>query len=108
MVRFESVSMRYRAGSAHDVLHDVNLDLADGSFRWLLGEPGVGKTTARLINMSLRWGRQYFQGLLWGPLKLPTNLPQNAWDTIGTKTERADTYSAWRQHERRARGANVS
>jgi cell division transport system ATP-binding protein len=38
-----------------DVLRDINFDLADGSFRWLLGRSGSGKTTLlRLMNMSLR------------------------------------------------------
>ena len=38
-----------------DVLRDVNFDLAEGSFRWLLGASGSGKTTLlRLMNMSLR------------------------------------------------------
>jgi cell division transport system ATP-binding protein len=59
MVRFESVSMSYRESGALgpplDVLRDVNLDLAEGSFRWLLGASGAGKTTLlRLMNMSLR------------------------------------------------------
>jgi cell division transport system ATP-binding protein len=59
MVRFESVSMSYResggVGTPLDVLRDVNFDLAEGSFRWLLGASGAGKTTLlRLMNMSLR------------------------------------------------------
>jgi len=64
MVRFESVSLSYRGaqgaqtsaqGPATEVLRDVNLDLAEGSFRWLLGASGSGKTTLlRLMNMSLR------------------------------------------------------
>src|ERR1019366_3842263 len=59
MVRFESVSLSYRGGGARgvalDVLRDVNFDLAEGSFRWLLGASGSGKTTLlRLMNMSLR------------------------------------------------------
>jgi cell division transport system ATP-binding protein len=58
MVRFDSVSMSYRDGGASntplDVLHDVNFELAEGSFRWLLGASGAGKTTLlRLMNMSL-------------------------------------------------------
>jgi cell division transport system ATP-binding protein len=37
-----------------DVFHDVDLDLAEGSFRWLLGASGSGKTSLlRLMNMSL-------------------------------------------------------
>ncbi len=59
MVRFESVSLSYRGGgtrsAALEVLRDVNFDLAEGSFRWLLGASGSGKTTLlRLMNMSLR------------------------------------------------------
>jgi cell division transport system ATP-binding protein len=59
MVRFESVSLSYRGGgaqgSALEVLRDVSFDLAEGSFRWLLGASGSGKTTLlRLMNMSLR------------------------------------------------------
>jgi len=59
MVRFESVSLSYRGSGARsaalDVFRDVNFDLADGSFRWLLGASGSGKTTLlRLMNMSLR------------------------------------------------------
>jgi cell division transport system ATP-binding protein len=59
MVRFESVSLSYRGGGVRsaplDVFHDVNFDLAEGSFRWLLGASGSGKTTLlRLMNMSLR------------------------------------------------------
>ena len=59
MVRFESVSLSYRGAGVRsaslDVFHDVNFDLAEGSFRWLLGASGSGKTTLlRLMNMSLR------------------------------------------------------
>src|SRR6202165_1040343 len=63
MVRFESVSLSYHANAARegaqngalDVLRDVNFDLTDGSFRWLLGASGSGKTTLlRLMNLSLR------------------------------------------------------
>ena len=59
MVRFDSVSLSYRGSNTRsasvDVLHDVNFDLGDGSFRWLLGPSGSGKTTLlRLMNMSLR------------------------------------------------------
>jgi len=59
MVRFESVSLSYRGGVARtaalEVLRDINVNLADGSFRWLLGAAGSGKTTLlRLMNMSLR------------------------------------------------------
>lgn len=59
MVRFESVSLSYRAsslrGASLDVLREVSFDLPEGSFRWLLGASGAGKTTLlRLMNLSLR------------------------------------------------------
>jgi cell division transport system ATP-binding protein len=59
VVRFGSVSLSYRGagarGAASDVFHDVSFDLAEGSFRWLLGASGSGKTTLlRIMNMSLR------------------------------------------------------
>jgi cell division transport system ATP-binding protein len=59
MVRFESVSLSYRGGGAQgsglDALRDVNFELGEGSFRWLLGPSGAGKTTLlRLMNLSLR------------------------------------------------------
>ncbi len=57
MIRFESVSYRgSNAGSgAPDLLHDVNIDLAEGSFRWLVGASGAGKTTLlKLMGLSLR------------------------------------------------------
>ena len=62
MVRFESVSLSYHAAGARDgaldVLRDINFDLADGSFRWLLGASGSGKTSLlRLMNLSLRPSR---------------------------------------------------
>src|SRR5450755_772493 len=59
MVRFESVSLSYRGSesrsTSRNVLRDVNFDIAEGSFRWLLGPAGSGKTTLlRLMNMSVR------------------------------------------------------
>jgi len=52
MVRFESVSLSYHSGL--EILRDINFDLAEGSFRWLLGASGSGKTTLlRLMNLSL-------------------------------------------------------
>jgi cell division transport system ATP-binding protein len=59
MVRFESVSLSYRGGGAQgtglDALRDINFELGEGSFRWLLGPSGAGKTTLlRLMNLSLR------------------------------------------------------
>ena len=59
MVRFDSVSLSYRPPSARsaapEVFSDVNFNLPEGSFRWLLGASGAGKTTLlRLMNLSLR------------------------------------------------------
>ncbi len=52
MVRFESVSLSFHSGL--EVLRDVNFDLPEGSFRWLLGASGAGKTTLlRLSNLAL-------------------------------------------------------
>src|ERR1035438_3079078 len=76
MVRFESVSLSYRGSGVRsaslDVLRDVNFDLAEGSFRWLLGASGAGKTTLlRLMNLSLRptRGEVIVLGALSGSLK---------------------------------------
>jgi len=59
MVRFESVSVEYRRDSAQeasrDVLRNVSFNVSTGSFWWILGGAGTGKTTIlRLINMSRR------------------------------------------------------
>jgi cell division transport system ATP-binding protein len=59
IVRFDSVSLSYSAGGGHgtpvEVLRGVNFSIWEGSFRWLTGSSGAGKTTVlRLINMSLR------------------------------------------------------
>ncbi|HUK59306.1 MAG TPA: cell division ATP-binding protein FtsE [Stellaceae bacterium] len=43
MVRFENVGMRYGAGP--EVLRDITLRLAPGSFHYLTGPSGAGKTT---------------------------------------------------------------
>ena len=53
MVRFENVGMRY--GTGPEVLHDVSLDLASGSFHFLTGPSGAGKTTLlRLMYLADR------------------------------------------------------
>lgn len=59
MVRFESVYARYpRQGvlsGGPEVLRDVSFELGRGTFCWLLGETGAGKTSVlRLIGLSLR------------------------------------------------------
>ena len=58
MVRFESVGLRYgRAGgreAAPEVLRDISFSLPDGSFRWLLGPSGAGKTSLlRLMYLAV-------------------------------------------------------
>jgi cell division transport system ATP-binding protein len=58
MVRFEDVGLRYgRAGqgATHEVLQNLNFSLPDGSFRWLLGASGAGKTSLlRLMYLAVR------------------------------------------------------
>ncbi|HWI29211.1 MAG TPA: cell division ATP-binding protein FtsE [Stellaceae bacterium] len=43
MVRFENVGMRYGAGP--EVLRDISMELAAGSFHFLTGPSGAGKTS---------------------------------------------------------------
>lgn len=43
MIRFENVGMRYGAGP--EVLRDINIELAAGSFHFLTGPSGAGKTS---------------------------------------------------------------
>ena len=43
MVRFENVGMRY--GSGPEVLRDVSFELTSGSFTFLTGLSGAGKTS---------------------------------------------------------------
>jgi cell division transport system ATP-binding protein len=43
LVRFENVGMRYSAGP--EVLRDINMRLAPGSFHFLTGPSGAGKTS---------------------------------------------------------------
>ena len=58
VVLFEDVGLRYvRAGQGADdeVLHDLNFALPEGSFRWLLGPSGAGKTSLlRLMYLAVR------------------------------------------------------
>ena len=42
-VRFENVGMRY--GRGREVLKDLSFELASGSFHFLTGESGAGKTS---------------------------------------------------------------
>jgi cell division transport system ATP-binding protein len=53
VVRFENVGMRY--GTGPEVLRDVCVDLAAGSFHFLTGPSGAGKTTLlRLMYLAER------------------------------------------------------
>jgi len=53
MVRLDGVGLRYGAGPF--VLQDLNLDMAAGSFHWLLGASGAGKTSLlRLLTLAVR------------------------------------------------------
>ena len=52
-IRFERVSLRY--DSTEDVLSDLNFELKQGSFTFLTGASGAGKTTLmKLIYLALR------------------------------------------------------
>ncbi len=53
MVRFENVGLRY--GMGPEVLQDLNFAIGPGSFQFLTGPSGAGKTTLmRLLLLSLR------------------------------------------------------
>jgi cell division transport system ATP-binding protein len=61
MVRFDEVGLSYgRTGhqdgaSGAEVLHDLTFVLPDGTFRWLLGPSGAGKTSVlRLMYLAVR------------------------------------------------------
>ncbi len=53
MIRFENVGLRY--GNGQEVLRDITFDLLPGSFHFLTGPSGAGKTSLlRLLFLSLR------------------------------------------------------
>ena len=53
VVRFENIGLRY--GLGREVLKDVSLALAPGSFHFLVGESGAGKSSLlKLIYLALR------------------------------------------------------
>lgn len=58
MIVFENVALRYGLPGSEpgrDVLRDLTLTVPQGSFRWLLGPSGAGKTTLmRLLGLSLQ------------------------------------------------------
>ncbi len=56
VVRFENVGLRYRGGP--EVLRDLNFDLQAGSFHFLTGPSGAGKTSLlKLMYLGLRPNR---------------------------------------------------
>lgn len=56
MIRFQNVGMRYGVGP--EVLHDVNVALAPGSFHFLVGPSGAGKSSLlRLMYLAHRPSR---------------------------------------------------
>ncbi|ODS00617.1 cell division ATP-binding protein FtsE [Methyloceanibacter methanicus] len=56
MIRFDNVGLRY--GSGPEILHDVTFHVHPGSFHFLTGPSGAGKTSLlRLLFMSLRPSR---------------------------------------------------
>lgn len=53
MLSFENVGLRYDGGQ--EILHDVSFDIAPGSFQFLTGPSGAGKTTLmRMMIMALK------------------------------------------------------
>ncbi len=55
MIRCERMSLRYGRGDGPEVLRSLSFSVPEGSFRWLLGHSGAGKTSLlRLLNLSLR------------------------------------------------------
>lgn len=53
LVRFSNVDLRY--GSAPETLHDINFELKEGSFHFLTGSSGAGKTSLmRLLYLAQR------------------------------------------------------
>ena len=53
MVRFENVGLRY--GKGPEVLRDISFDIEPGSFRFLTGPSGAGKTSLlRLLFLALK------------------------------------------------------
>ena len=52
MIRFENVGLRY--GSGPEVLRDVNFEMESGSFHFLTGPSGAGKTSLlRLLFLAM-------------------------------------------------------
>ena len=72
MIRFENVGLRYGLGP--EVLRDVNFHLIPGSFHFLTGPSGAGKTSLlRLLFMSLRPSRGMIFLFGQNAVELPAN-----------------------------------
>jgi cell division transport system ATP-binding protein len=56
MVRLDSIGLRYdRSEQGVTILHELNFELPEGAFRWLLGPSGAGKTSLlRLLYLAVR------------------------------------------------------
>ena len=52
MIRLEHVSKEYLAGSGLPALNDVNMEIEDGEFVFIVGDSGSGKST--LIKLLLK------------------------------------------------------
>jgi cell division transport system ATP-binding protein len=67
MVRFDRVGLRYGSAGGQagpEVLHDLTFTLPDGTFRWLLGASGAGKTSVlRLMYLDIRPSRGHLNVL---------------------------------------------
>ena len=56
VARFDQVTLRY--GSGPEILHQISMDLAAGSFHFLVGPSGAGKTSLlRVVYMATRPSR---------------------------------------------------
>jgi len=56
LIRFENVGMRY--GTGPEVLRDINLKIDQGSFHFLTGQSGAGKSSfLKLIYLAARPSR---------------------------------------------------
>jgi ABC-type ATPase involved in cell division len=64
MIRFENVGMRY--GMGPEVLRDVSFHLAPGSFHFLTGPSGAGKTSLlKLMFLANRPSRGLITVRMW-------------------------------------------
>ena len=56
VIKFQNVGMRYGLGP--EILHDISLQLKEGSFHFLTGDSGAGKSSLlRLMYLAHRPSR---------------------------------------------------